>query len=44
MKHDQRSVDWRKWDKTWTVKCGLKEIRWNKNETWSAKCGLKEMR
>ena len=31
LKHDQSSVDWRKWDKTWTMKCGLKEIRWNMN-------------
>ena len=21
----------RKWDKTWTMKCGLKEMRWNMN-------------
>ena len=31
MKHDQRSVDWRKWDATWIIKCGVKEIRWNMN-------------
>ena len=30
MKH-QWSVDWRKWDETWTMKCGLKEMRWNIN-------------
>ena len=24
-------MDWRKWDETWTMKCGLKEIRWNMN-------------
>ena len=31
MKHDQWNMDWRKWDETWTIKCGLKEIRWNMN-------------
>ena len=31
MKHEQWSVDWRIWDETWTMKCGLKEIRWNMN-------------
>ena len=31
MKHHQWSVDWRKWNETWTVKCGLKETRWNMN-------------
>ena len=31
MKYDQWSVDSRKWDGTWTMKCGLKEIRWNMN-------------
>ena len=31
MKHDQWSVDWRKWDETWTMKCGLKEMRWKMN-------------
>ena len=31
MKHDQRNVDSRKWDETWTMKCRLKEIRWNMN-------------
>ena len=32
MKHEQWSADWWKWDETWTVKCGLKEIRWNMND------------
>ena len=31
MKYDQWSVDWRKWDETWIMKCGLKEMRWNMN-------------
>ena len=31
MKHDQWNVDWRKWDETWTMKCGMKEIRSNIN-------------
>ena len=31
MKHEQWSVDWRKWDETWTMKCGVKGIRWNMN-------------
>ena len=31
MKHDQWSVDWRKWDETWTMKCVLKEMRKNMN-------------
>ena len=31
MKHDQWSVYSRKWDETWTLKCGLKEFRWNMN-------------
>ena len=31
MKHDQWSVDWRKWYETWTMNCGLKEKRWNMN-------------
>ena len=31
MKHDQWSADSRKWDETWTIKCGLKELRWNMN-------------
>ena len=29
MKHDHWSVDWRKWNEKWTMKCGLKEMRWN---------------
>ena len=24
-------MDWWKWDETWTIKCGLKKIRWNMN-------------
>ena len=36
MKHDQWSVDYRKWDETWTMKCGLTELRWNmNNEVWT---------
>ena len=36
MKHDQWSVDLRKWDETWLMKCGLKEVRWNmNNEVWT---------
>ena len=31
MKHEQKIVDWRKWYETWTMKCGLKEMRWNMN-------------
>ena len=31
MKHDQWSVDWRKWNETLTMKCGLKEMRLNMN-------------
>ena len=31
MKHDQWSVDWQNWFETWTMKCGLKEVRWNMN-------------
>ena len=31
MKHDQWGVGWRKWDETWTMKCVLKEMRWNMN-------------
>ena len=31
MKHEQWSLDWEKWDETWTMKCGLKEMRWNMN-------------
>ena len=31
MKHDQWSVDWRKWNETWTMKCELKEMRLNMN-------------
>ena len=31
IKHDQWSENWRKWDEIWTVKCGLKEMRWNMN-------------
>ena len=31
MKHDQWSVDSMKWDETWTMRCGLVEIRWNMN-------------
>ena len=41
MKHDQWHVDWRKWDETWTMKCGLKEMGWNmNNEVWT---GVNEM-
>ena len=36
MKHDQWSVGVRKWDETWLMKCGLKEMRWNMNsEVWT---------
>ena len=31
MKHDQWSVDLRKWDETWTMKCGLRDMIWNMN-------------
>ena len=31
MKHDQWSVDLRKWDETWTMKCGLTDMIWNMN-------------
>ena len=31
MKHERWNVDWKKWDKTWTIKCGLKEMWWNMN-------------
>ena len=31
MKHDQWSVDLRKWDETWTMKCGLRDMIWNIN-------------
>ena len=31
MKLEQWNVDWQIWDETWTMKCGLKEIRWNMN-------------
>ena len=31
MKHEQYSMDWRKWDETWTMKCELKETKWNMN-------------
>ena len=31
MKHGQWSVDWRKCDEMWTMKCGLKEMRLNIN-------------
>ena len=29
MKHEQYSMDWSKWDETWTMKCELKEMKWN---------------
>ena len=42
MKHDQWSMDWRKWDETWTVKSGLKEMRRNtSNEEWTEGTGMK---
>ena len=25
------TVNWMKWDETWTMECGLKEKRWNMN-------------
>ena len=25
------AVDWRKWNETWSIKCRLKEMRWNMN-------------
>ena len=25
------SADWKKLNETWTMKCGLKEMRWNMN-------------
>ena len=31
MKHEQCSVDWRKWDETRKVKCRLKETTWSMN-------------
>ena len=31
MKHEQWSVDLRKWEETWLIKCELKEMRWNLN-------------
>ena len=31
IKHEQWSVNWRKWDETWTMNCGLKESRWYTN-------------
>ena len=36
MKHEQWSVEWKKLDKAWTMRCGLKEMRWNMiNEVWT---------
>ena len=36
MKHDQWSADWRKWHETWTIKCGMTELRRNmNNEVWT---------
>ena len=33
---NQRSVDWSKWDETWTMKCELnKGMKWD--ETWVIK-------
>ena len=34
MKREQWSVDWKKWDETRTMKCGLKK-KWD--ETWTTK-------
>ena len=31
MKHDQWSDGWMKWDETLSVKCRLKEMKWNMN-------------
>ena len=36
MKHEQWSIDWRKWNETWTMKYVLKEIKWSvNNEVWT---------
>ena len=36
LKHDLWSVDWRKWDKIQTMKCGNEM----KHEQWSRECNI----